>query len=109
MSSTDATPEVLRRITTKRRHVRAATLRRNCGKSLALSVGLRTCARYHRHHGWRFAGQSGGYSALLAKLDQGNDMVNGWRMQRQDTFTRKIGSRLYTQQSSSSAVSSCMT
>src|SRR6266581_8827101 len=39
--STDATPEVLRRITAKRPHVRAATLRGNCGKSLALSVGLR--------------------------------------------------------------------
>ena len=25
--------------------------------------------------------------ALLAKIDQGNDMVNGWRVRRQDTFT----------------------
>ena len=25
---------------------------------------------------------------LLAKIDQGNDMVNGWRVQRQDTFTQ---------------------
>jgi hypothetical protein len=32
---------------------------------------------------------------VARQLDQGNDMVNGWRVQRQDTFTRKLGSRLY--------------
>ena len=94
--STDATPEVLQRITTKRRHVRAVTLRRNCGKSLALSAGL-------RHVRGNIVITLDGdlqdnpedIPALLAKLDQGNEMVNGWRVQRQDTFTRKLGSRLY--------------
>src|SRR6185295_2653107 len=80
--SIDATPEILRRITAQRRHVRAATLRRNCGKSLALSAGLRHV------HGNVIVTMDGDLQdnpedipALLAKLDQGNDMVNGWRVQ----------------------------
>lgn len=94
--STDETPDVLRRVAAKRPNVRTATLRRNCGKSLALSAGLRHV------RGNIIITMDGDLQdnpedipTLLAKLDQGNDMVNGWRMKRQDTSTRKIGSRLY--------------
>jgi glycosyltransferase involved in cell wall biosynthesis len=94
--STDDTAAVLRRITTERRYVRAVTLRRNCGKSLALSAGL----RYVR--GKVIITMDGDLQdnpedipAMLVVLDRGNDLVNGWRVKRQDTFIRKIGSRVY--------------
>ena len=32
---------------------------------------------------------------LITKLHEGFEVVNGWRQNRQDTFTRKVGSKLY--------------
>jgi glycosyltransferase involved in cell wall biosynthesis len=94
--SIDDTGAVLRRVSEARPYVRAVTLRRNCGKSLALCAGL----RYVR--GKVVVTLDGDLQdhpedipSMLAVLAQGNDMVNGWRTKRQDTFVRRMGSRLY--------------
>jgi glycosyltransferase involved in cell wall biosynthesis len=72
-------------------NVKVLSLRRNFGKSAALHEG--------------FAVASGTYvvtmdadlqddpreiPALLAKLEEGYDMVSGWKRNRQDPFTKKI-------------------
>jgi len=94
--STDETSDVLRRIIRMNDSVRAVVLRRNCGKSLALSAGLRHV------RGDVVITMDGDLQdnpedipALLAKLEQGYDMVNGWRTKRHDTLVRRVGSRLY--------------
>jgi glycosyltransferase involved in cell wall biosynthesis len=94
--STDETSNVIRRAIATRRYLRAVTLRHNCGKSLALSAGLRHV------RGSIIITMDGDLQdspedipALIAALDQGHDMVNGWRVKRQDTLVRKLGSRVY--------------
>ena len=77
-------------------HVRVAFLRRNCGQTAALSAAL-DLAR-----GTILVPMDGDRQNdpadiphLLAKLDEGYDVVSGWRKHRHDAFiTRKIPSRI---------------
>jgi glycosyltransferase involved in cell wall biosynthesis len=75
-------------------HVRVAFLRRNCGQTAALSAAL-DLAR-----GDILVPMDGDLQndpadipRLLERLDEGFDVVSGWRRDRQDTFlTRKVPS-----------------
>lgn len=94
--STDTTPDVLAELSACREAVRYVRLRRNCGKSLALMAGFRAA------RGEIVITMDGDLQdnpedipALLAKLDEGYDVVSGWRVRRQDQSLRKLGSRLY--------------
>ena len=77
-------------------HVRVAFLRRNCGQTAALSAAL------DLSRGSILIPMDGDRQndpadipRLLAKLDEGFDVVSGWRANRQDTLlTRKIPSRI---------------
>jgi glycosyltransferase involved in cell wall biosynthesis len=77
-------------------HVRVAFLRRNCGQTAALSAAL-DLARGEilvPMDGDR-QNDPADIPKLLAKLDEGFDVVSGWRKNRQDTLiTRKIPSRI---------------
>lgn len=95
--STDATPAVLARLELERPYVRFIRLRRNNGKSLALMAGFR-----HVRGQDAVVTMDGDLQdrpedvpALLDRLDEGWDLVNGWRVARQDEASRKLGSRLY--------------
>ena len=77
-------------------HVRVAFLRRNCGQTAALSAAL------DLSRGSILIPMDGDRQndpadipRLLAKLDEGYDVVSGWRRHRQDRFlTRKVPSWL---------------
>jgi len=77
-------------------HVRVAFLRRNCGQTAALSAALdlargRTLIPMDGDR----QNDPADIPRLLAKLDEGYDVVSGWRRQRHDTLlTRKIPSRI---------------
>ena len=95
--STDGTSERLELLQNKDPgHVRAAFLRRNCGQTAALSAAL-DLAR-----GEILVPMDGDLQndpadipRLIAKLEEGFDVVSGWRKDRKDDFvTRKIPSRL---------------
>lgn len=94
--STDSTPDVARQLAQLHSHIRVVTLRRNCGKSLALSAGF-------RHVRGRFIvtldadlqDQPEDIPRLLEQIEGGYDMVNGWRTKRRDTFVRRLGSSLF--------------
>jgi glycosyltransferase involved in cell wall biosynthesis len=94
--STDDTAAILDRLTQERRYMRAITLRRHCGKSLALSAGF-------RHITGDFMITLDGdlqdapedIPHLLAAAEERYDLVVGWRVSRFDSFTRRAGSRLY--------------
>jgi glycosyltransferase involved in cell wall biosynthesis len=95
--STDGTTERLAAIQdSDPDHVRVAFLRRNCGQTAALSAAL-DLAR-----GSTLVPMDGDRQndpadipRLLERLDQGFDVVSGWRKDRQDTWlTRKVPSRI---------------
>ncbi|GAC1334905.1 MAG: glycosyltransferase family 2 protein [Isosphaeraceae bacterium] len=77
-------------------HVRVATLRRNAGQTAALSAAL-DLARGKvliPMDGDR-QNDPADIPRLLSKLNEGFDVVSGWRKERQDTLlTRKIPSRI---------------
>jgi dolichol-phosphate mannosyltransferase len=94
--STDGTFAALTRLHDAARNVRVVRLRRNFGKATALAAG--------------FAQAQGGVVVtmdgdlqddpgeipkLLAKLDEGFDLVSGWKTQRRDPLTRRIPSKIF--------------
>lgn len=94
--STDATPDTIRTLMARHAQVRHVRLRRNHGKSLALMAGFR------KARGEVVVTLDGDLQdnpedipALMAKIDEGYDLVNGQRVHRQDQNARKLGSRLY--------------
>lgn len=92
--SQDGTFDVLKTIALKDPHFRVIRLRRNFGQSAALAVGFRNA------RGEKIVTMDGDLqndpediSLLLQKLDQGYDVVSGWRKHRKDKMlVRKIPS-----------------
>ncbi len=95
--SNDGSFEVLKKLReADPRRVRVFRLRRNFGKSAALDVGFRAV------RGKRVIIMDADLQddpeeipALLAGIDQGYDLVTGWRVDRHDRFIKKQTSRLY--------------
>ncbi len=92
--SEDGTFDVLKSIAQKDRHFRVIRLRRNFGQSAAMAVGFRAS------RGEKIITLDGDLQndpedipRLLKKLDQGYDVVSGWRKKRKDKMlVRKIPS-----------------
>jgi glycosyltransferase involved in cell wall biosynthesis len=91
--SRDATPAKLRAIEAADARVRVLTLRRNFGQTAAFSAG------FDHARGDVVVTSDGDLQndpadikLLLAKLDEGYDMVCGWRVDRQDTLSRRLPS-----------------
>ena len=94
--STDATRSVLTSLAARDPRVRAIRLRRNSGKSLALMVGFRAVrGRICVQMDADLQDRPEDLAGMIALLESGHDIVNGWRMRRQDTAVRRIGSALY--------------
>ena len=76
--------------------VRVVRLRRNFGKSAALSAGFR-----HARGDVIVTIDADGQDdpaeipRLLAKLDEGFDLVSGWKMRRRDPWSRRVLSRIF--------------
>jgi len=84
--STDGSLNVLREIAARDHRVRVIALRRNYGQTPAMAAGI-DAAR-----GEVLIPMDAG---LLEKIDEGYDVVSGWRKNRQDKlFTRKIPSMI---------------
>ena len=94
--STDGTFSALTRLHARNDEVHVVRLRRNFGKAAALMAG--------------FTQASGGVVVtldgdlqddpaeiprLLAKLDEGYDLVSGWKKERRDPWTRRVLSRIF--------------
>ena len=94
--STDGTFEELKRIAGGDPHVRAIALRRNFGQTAAFAAGF-------AHARGRIIATSDGdlqndprdLPMLVARLEEGHDIVCGWRRQRHDPWlTRRLPSHL---------------
>jgi glycosyltransferase involved in cell wall biosynthesis len=94
--STDGSTEVLEKLARERRTVRLVQLRRNFGKSSALRAG------FDETQGTVVVTLDGDgqddpaeIPALVAKLDEGYDVVSGWKRERRDPLLKRWGSRIF--------------
>src|SRR5213596_2010356 len=94
--STDGTFAALTRLHNGADNVRVVRLRRNFGKAAALVAG------FDQARGETVVTIDGDLQddpseipRLLAKLDEGFDLVSGWKAQRRDPLRRRIVSRIF--------------
>jgi glycosyltransferase involved in cell wall biosynthesis len=94
--SNDATPQRLRELSKQDDRVVVVSFRRNYGQTAAMQAGLEQAT------GEILVTLDGDLQndpedipMMLAKIDEGYDLVHGWRKQRQDRFwSRKLPSRI---------------
>jgi glycosyltransferase involved in cell wall biosynthesis len=94
--STDGTFAVLTRVHDAHDNVRVVRLRRNFGKAAALDAGFAEAS------GEIVVSIDGDLQddpaeipRLLAKLDEGYDLVSGWKTKRRDPITRRVPSKIF--------------
>jgi glycosyltransferase involved in cell wall biosynthesis len=94
--STDGTFSALTRLHNAEENVRVVRLRRNFGKAAALVAG------FDQAHGEIVVTIDGDLQddpaeipRLLAKLQEGFDLVSGWKTHRRDPITRRIPSKIF--------------
>lgn len=94
--SSDGTFAALTRLHAAHENVRVVRLRRNFGKAAALDAGFAQAA------GEVIVTIDGDLQddpaeipRLLTRLDEGYDLVSGWKTRRRDPLTRRIPSRLF--------------
>jgi glycosyltransferase involved in cell wall biosynthesis len=94
--STDRSFQVLRDLKRNDRHIKVVRFRRNYGKSAALAVG------FEKAQGGVVITMDADLQddpaeipALKRKLDEGYDLVSGWKKVRRDPITKTIPSRFF--------------
>jgi glycosyltransferase involved in cell wall biosynthesis len=94
--STDASFEVLRGLRSKDERVKAVQLRGNQGKATALAVGFREAqGEVVVTLDADLQDDPKEIPKFLAKLQEGYDLVSGWKSRRQDRWTRRLLSALF--------------
>jgi glycosyltransferase involved in cell wall biosynthesis len=94
--STDGSTRVLERLAREREPIRLVRLRRNFGKSAALRAGFA-----HSRGALVVTLDGDGQDdpaeipALLAELEEGYEVVSGWKQQRRDPPLKRWGSRVF--------------
>jgi len=93
--STDATPRLAREIARRDARVRVIRFRRNYGQTPAMAAGIRHArAEIVVTMDGDLQNDPEDIRAFLAKIDEGYDIVVGWRHDRQDKlWTRKVPSK----------------
>jgi glycosyltransferase involved in cell wall biosynthesis len=94
--STDGTFDRVRALAASVPELRGIRFRRNYGKSAALSVGFREArgSTVVTMDG-DLQDDSGEIPRLLAKLDEGYDLVSGWKQDRKDPIMKTVPSKLF--------------
>src|ERR687896_11672 len=94
--SRDGTFAALTRLHSRAANVRVVRLRRNFGKSAALAAGFRHAAGdIVVTIDSDLQDDPAEIPRLLAKLDEGYDLVSGWKAERRDPLTRRLPSRIF--------------
>ncbi len=94
--SKDASWSVIQRIHSRDPRFIGIRFRRNYGKSAALSVGFeRARGRYVVTMDADLQDDPHEVPALLGILDEGHDLVSGWKQRRQDPLSKTIPSRFF--------------
>jgi glycosyltransferase involved in cell wall biosynthesis len=94
--SSDGTFGALTRLHAAHDNVRVVRLRRNFGKAAALDAGFAEAAgEVIVTIDGDLQDDPGEIPRLLARLDEGYDLVSGWKAKRRDPLTRRIPSKLF--------------
>ncbi|HEX6510203.1 MAG TPA: glycosyltransferase family 2 protein [Chloroflexota bacterium] len=94
--SKDATAETLRQLFEADPRVRVLCLRRNFGKTAALLAGFQEAqGRVIVTLDGDLQDDPKEISRFLESLDEGNDLVSGWKRRRHDPITKTAPSRLF--------------
>jgi len=94
--STDGTFDQVRALASSTPGLRAVRFRRNFGKSAALSVGFREArGRVVVTMDGDLQDDSAEIARLLGKIDEGFDLVSGWKQNRQDSISKTVPSKLF--------------
>lgn len=94
--STDKSLEILKHIAAEDNRVRVISLRRNYGQTAAMSAGIDAArGEILIPMDADLQNDPADIARLLEKLDEGYDVVSGWRKNRQDKLvSRKIPSQI---------------
>jgi glycosyltransferase involved in cell wall biosynthesis len=94
--STDGSFAALTRMHAETDNVKVVRLRRNFGKAAALAAGFRhAVGDVVVTIDADLQDDPAEVPRLLAKLDEGFDLVSGWKTQRRDPLTRRIPSKIF--------------
>jgi glycosyltransferase involved in cell wall biosynthesis len=94
--STDGSIDALRELRARDRRVKIISFRRNYGKSAALSEAFRaTRGDVVITIDADLQDNPEEIPELVAKLDEGYDLVSGWKMNRKDPITKTLPSKLF--------------
>lgn len=94
--SSDGTFEAVARARESEPAVRAIRFQRNFGKSAALAAGFREArGDLVVTIDGDLQDEPGEIPNLIAKLGEGYDMVSGWKVKRQDPWSKRFPSRIY--------------
>jgi len=94
--STDNSFSVLKDLHKKDSRVKAIRLRKNFGKAAALSAGFKDAkGEIIVTLDADLQDLPEEISTLIKKMDEGYDLVSGWKFKRKDPFLRKIASRVF--------------
>jgi dolichol-phosphate mannosyltransferase len=94
--STDGSYRELVRLHAAHLNVRVVRLRRNFGKAAAMAAGIEVAAgEIIVTMDADLQDDPAEIPNLLAKLDEGFDVVSGWKCDRHDPFVRRFVSRIY--------------
>jgi len=94
--STDGSIEVLRELRGRDTRVKIISFKRNYGKSAALSEGFKvTRGDVVVTIDADLQDNPEEIPELVARLDEGYDLVSGWKMERKDPITKTLPSKLF--------------
>jgi glycosyltransferase involved in cell wall biosynthesis len=94
--STDSSYKVLQELHAENPRLKAVRFRRNYGKSAALAVGFaRAEGDYVITMDADLQDDPAELAALVAKLDEGYDLVSGWKKKRYDPWHKTMPSKLF--------------
>ncbi|HKW51416.1 MAG TPA: glycosyltransferase family 2 protein [Candidatus Eisenbacteria bacterium] len=94
--STDGTFDELRALAPSVPSLRGVRFRRNFGKSAALSAGFREArGGVVVTMDGDLQDDSAEIARLLAKIDEGFDLVSGWKQDRKDSISKTVPSKLF--------------
>lgn len=94
--STDSSRQAIKGLCKEKGYVRGVLFRRNIGKAFALSTGfLNARGDFIITMDADLQDRPEDIPNLIDKINEGYDLVSGWKKQRQDNIIRVLGSRIF--------------
>ncbi|NTV02397.1 MAG: glycosyltransferase family 2 protein [Chlorobiaceae bacterium] len=94
--STDGSAALIRKMIAERPEIRMISFRRNYGKTAALSAGFRAASgEVVITIDADLQDDPGEFKAMVSKLQEGYDMVSGWKQERKDPLSKTLPSKLF--------------